>query len=118
MKIADKPFNPGELRTPVLLAPRTVSTGTGGFQKPAPDTANQVSVLAKWVGVHGSEVWAADSAGVEEAATVTIRHRNDVNPKWYISKDNGSTWFEIVSIDNIREYGELLELKVKRLRSA
>jgi len=118
MKIADKPFNPGELRTPVLLAPRTVSVETGGFQKPAPDTANQVSVLAKWVGAHGPEVWAADSAGVTEPATVTIRHRNDVNPKWYVSKDDGATWYEIVSIDNIRDYGELLELKVKRMRSA
>ncbi len=116
MKIAEKPFNPGELRTPVLLAPRIVSTGTGGFKTPAPDTANQVSVLAKWVGAHGSEVWAADAAGVQEPATVTIRHRI-IDPTWYISKDNGSTWFEIVSIDNIREYGELLELKVRLLRA-
>lgn len=117
MKIGDKPFNPGELRTPVLLAPRTVSTGTGGFQKPAPNTTKQVSTLARWVNAHGSEVWAADAAGVQEPATVTIRYRN-IDPTWYISKDNGTSWFEIVSIDNVREYGELLELKVRRMRSA
>lgn len=116
MKINDKPFNPGELRTPVLLAPRTVITGTGGYQKPVPDTAHQVSALAKWIGAHGSEVWAADAAGVTEPATVTIRHRI-IDPTWYISKDGGTRWYEIVSIDNIREYGELLELKVKLLRS-
>jgi len=117
MKINEKPFNPGELRTSVLLAPATVATGTGGFQSRAPDTANQVSVLAKWVNLHGPEVWAANAEGVLEAATVTIRNRTGLNATWFISKDGGVSWFEIVSIDNIREFGELLELKVKRLRA-
>ena len=117
MKLNEKPFNPGELRTPILLAPRIVTTATGGFQKPVPDTANQISALAKWVNAHGAEVWAADAAGIMEAAMVTIRYKSQINATWYVSKDNGVTWFEIVSPDNIREYGELLELKVKRLRS-
>jgi len=113
MKIADKPFNPGELRTPIILKTRTVSTGTGGFQTPTWTTL--ASVLCKWVNAHGSEVWTADAAGAVFPATVTIRYRNDVDATCAIEKD-GKLW-EIVSSDNIREYGELLELKVKLLRS-
>lgn len=113
MKINDKPFNPGELRTSVVLKKRTVSTGTGGFQTPVWVTL--ASVFCKWVNAHGSETWTADAAGAESPATVTIRHRSDVDTTCAIEKD-GKLW-EIVSMDNIREMGELLELKVKLLRA-
>jgi SPP1 family predicted phage head-tail adaptor len=113
-----KVFNPAEMRTRVILAPRTVSVETGGAQRPAPDTEHQVTVWAKWVNAHGSEVWAAASAGIEGSATVTIRYREDLDATWYISKDNGSTWWEIVSPDDIGERHEYIELKVKRMEAA
>lgn len=113
MKINERPFNPGELRTPVTLKQRTVSTETGGFQVPVWTTI--ASVLAKWVNAHGSESWTADSIGAEAAATVTIRYRTGIDATCAVEKD-GLLW-EIVSIDDIRERHELLELKVRRMRA-
>jgi len=113
MKLNEKPFNPGELRTPITLKSRSVSTGTGGFQ--IPTWATLATVLCKWVNAHGSEVWTADMAGAEAPATVTIRYRSDIDPTYAVEK--GGELYEIVSMDNIREYGELLEIKVRRLRS-
>lgn len=116
MIIGGKVTNPGELRTRVVLAPRTVSTETGGFRRPHPDSVNQVNAWAKWVNAHGNEAWTANAEGILEPATVLMRYRSDIDASWYISKDNGATWFEIVSPDNIQERGEYLELKVKRWR--
>lgn len=113
MRISEKPFNPGELRTTIILKTRAVSTGTGGFKVPTWSTL--ATVLAKWENAHGPEVWTAEMAAAEAPATVTIRYRSDVDPTYAIEK-GGELW-EIVSMDNIRERGELLELKVKRLRS-
>ncbi|PKN87782.1 MAG: hypothetical protein CVU46_03115 [Chloroflexi bacterium HGW-Chloroflexi-8] len=113
MRISEKPFNPGELRTTITIKTRAVTTGTGGFQVPTWSTL--ATVFAKWENAHGSEVWTAEMAGASAAATVTIRYRSDVDPTYAIEK-GGELW-EIVSMDNIRERGELLELKVKRLRS-
>jgi SPP1 family predicted phage head-tail adaptor len=64
--------------------------------------------------VHGSEAWVADQAGkAVSAATVTIRYRSDVTSRCSILK--GSDRYEIVSIDDIQERHEYLELKVKRI---
>jgi len=113
MKINEKPFNPGELRTPVTLKKRTVSAETGGFQTPTWTTI--ASVYARWINAHGNEAWTANSAGAEAAATVTIRYRAGIDTTCAVEKD-GKLW-EIVSIDDIRERHELLELKVRRMRS-
>lgn len=118
MLINGKPVNPGELRTAVLLAPRSVTTATGGFQSSTPDTSKQVSAWARWTNAHGSEVWAASAAGVSEAATVLIRYQSGIDTSWTISNDNGASWWEIVLLDNIQQRSEYIELKVKRMRSA
>lgn len=117
MILGGKVTNPGQLRTPVLLAPRTVSAETGGFQVPTPDTANQIQAWARWVNVHGAEVWSAQSAGVTEAATVTIRYQAEMDATWYVSKDGGTTWYEVVSLDNVQERCEYLEMKVRKVRA-
>jgi SPP1 family predicted phage head-tail adaptor len=113
MILNGRTINPGELRTPVLLAPRVVSVETGGFQRPAPDTDNQVSAWARWTNAHGAESTQAAMAGAEAPATVLVRYRADVDATWYISKDGGASWYELVSLDNIQERGEYLELRVR-----
>jgi len=104
--------NPGELRTSITLQRRSVVTGTGGFQTPTWSTI--ATVWAKWVNVHGSEAWIAQTAQAGQAATVTIRYRSDVDLTCAVFK--GSDRWEIISIDNIQERGEYLELKVIRKR--
>jgi len=110
MNLNGRPSNPGELRTLVTLKKRTVTTSTGGFQKPVYDTTI-ATVYAKWVNAHGSEALSAGTLDAVRTATVTIRYRDDVDESCAVVK--GTEVFEIVSMDNIQERNEYLELKVK-----
>lgn len=114
MNINGIPTNPGELRTPITLQSRTVPAGPGGFQ--VPGWATIATVFAKWVNVHGSEAWAAMTNNAMQAATVTIRYRADVDLTCAVLL--GSERYEIVSIDNIRQRNEYLELKLQAITEA
>lgn len=111
MNLNGKTFNPGDLRKSVKLQRRVVTTGTGGFQTVT--WTDIATVWAKWENVHGSEAWAANSLQAEQPATVTIRYRSDVDTTCAVLK--GSDRYEIVSMDDIRERHEYIELKVKRI---
>jgi SPP1 family predicted phage head-tail adaptor len=80
-----------------------------------PDLVLEAEVWSKWVNVHGVEVWAAQAEQAEQPATVLIRYQEDIDTTWVIVKDGIN--FEIVSIDDIRERHEYMELKVKSMRS-
>lgn len=112
MNLNGKVSNPGELRTPITLQRRAIVTGAGGFQ--APSWVNIGSVFCKWENAHGSEVWSADSAGAEQPATLLIRYNRDLDTTCAVLK--GSERFEIISIDDIRERHEYMELKIRRMR--
>jgi SPP1 family predicted phage head-tail adaptor len=119
MNLNGKITNPGELRTRVLLAPAILSSGSGSFQRRVPDTVHAVNAWAKWSTVHGSEVWTAAANQAIDPATVLIRYRSDLDSTWYISKDNGASWYELVGApDDIQERHEYMELKVQRASAA
>jgi len=109
--IGGKPINPGEMRTSVTLQKRTVATQTGGFKTETP--VDVATVWAKWTNVHGQEVWAAQTVNARQPATVLIRYRSDIDPTWYVVKD--SERYEIVSLDDIQNRHEYIELKVVRV---
>jgi SPP1 family predicted phage head-tail adaptor len=113
MQLNGKVINPGEMRTRISLQQRSVSTETGGFQTPTWTTL--ATVWARWVNAHGAEALSAASMGAEQAATVLIRWRSGLDTTCAVLK--GSERYEIVSLDNIQERGEFIELKVKRMRS-
>jgi len=107
----------GDLRTPIRIQ-HEVTTGTGSFAAKTwydlDDTAHAgtaYSIPAQWVNVHGSEAWIADSVQAQLGATVTIRYRPGVTPACRVLL--GSTVYQIVSLDNIRQRNEWLEIKVK-----
>ena len=107
-------FNPGEMRTKVTLKSRQVATATGAFQKPVYTTI--AVVWAKWINVHGTEAWAvSQTMGAAQLATVTVRYRAGIDLTCQVVKD--SIGWEIVSIDDVQERHEYLELKVKRVTS-
>lgn len=114
MNLNGKITNPGELRVPITIQGPILGTDAGGAQRPTWADLTAGDVKAKWVNVHGAEAWVAGQAGkAVSAATVTIRYRSDVTARCSILK-GGDRW-EIVSLDNIQERGEYLELKVKRV---
>ena len=104
-------FNPGEMRTKITLKSRSVTEDAGGFQTPTLVTIAEV--WSKWVNVHGTEVWAAQSVNAIQAATVTIRYRAGVDTSIVVVK--GTLEYEVVSVDDIQERHEYLEMKVKRV---
>ena len=110
MNLNGRTMNPGDLRTPITLKSRTAPSDAGGFQVPSWTTI--ADVLAKWINVHGSESWSAQMAGAKKAATVLIRYRSDLNEKCAVEK--GGELYEIVSMDDIQERHEYLELKVQK----
>lgn len=113
MNLNGKTFNPGELRTAVTICSRTVVTDAGGFQRPSYATAK--AVYAKWVNAHGAETVQAGTTGAELAATVTIRYYASLDTTHAIKK--GSDYYEILSIDDIQERHEYMELRVKRVEA-
>ncbi len=113
MQINGIPTNPGELRTPITLQKQTVSTETGGWQVPV--YVDIAQVLAKWVNVHGNEVWAAQIVEAIAPATVFIRYRADVDHTCVVLKDGKI--YEIISIDDVRSRHEYLELKCVYVRA-
>ena len=68
---------------------------------------------SRWENIHGGEVWAAAAQGAVDAATVLIRYNSQVDTTCLVQK--GSKAYEILSVDNLRERGEYMELKVRRL---
>lgn len=113
MNLNGKTINPGDLRTSVTLQSRTVTVGDGGF--PVPSWSTITTVWARWTNVHGSEMWAAQAVEAENAATVLIRYQAGLDRTCAVLK--GSERFEIVSIDDIQERHEYMELKVKRMEA-
>ena len=113
MRIGSVVTNPGELRTQVTLKRRTVITDPGGFER---ESITPIAVLwARWIGVHGSEAWAANSANALRAATVLIRYRPDVDETCLITLDGLD--YEVISMDDIRQVHEFIELKLQLIRS-
>lgn len=110
-------INAGDLNTRIRIQYKK-SDGSGSFK-----TAEWVDIgnstaedpprfkYSKWVGVHGSEVWIANSVQAERAATVTIRFDKRVNEACRILY--GDIVYKIISIDDIGQKHKWLELKVK-----
>lgn len=128
MKIGGKVTNPGEMNQRVVLASRLVERNAAGETKTYPFVAQ---IWAKWTNAHGNEAWNANSLGYTQPATVLVRYRADIDPTCVlvlgatvtdvvedgvvVSKTySGGDVYEIVSMDDIANRHEYIELKVQR----
>ena len=107
----------GKMRTKIRIQ-KMHKDGTGSFAKEAwIDIGNTAEtdpphfIWAHWVNVHGSEVWAAESVQAQKAATVTIRYRKGIDEQCRIVKDG--ILYQIVSIDDIKDCHQWIEMKVR-----
>lgn len=110
MILNGKAINPGDLRTKISLHERTVTTLDGGFTKAG--TSKLGDVWSRWVNAHGSETWVIATNQFRSAATVLIRYRDDIDTTCVVEKSG--LLFEIVSMDDIQNRHEYIELKVAR----
>ena len=88
---------------------RKVKNGSGSFASEKWETL--CKPWANWQAAFGSEFWAAESVQAQRPATVTVRYRSDVDESCRIKY--GGIFYEILSIDNIRQRGVLLAMKVR-----
>lgn len=110
-------FNSGDLNTRIRIQHKVLS-GSGSFKKEEwVDIGNESNSNppryknAKWVGVHGSEAWIAESVQAEKGATVTVRFDKRINEACRVLY--GETVYKIVSMDDISQCHHWLEIKVK-----
>lgn len=110
-------INAGDLNARIRIQ-RKVTSGSGSFKKEDwVDIGNELSSdpprykNAKWVGVHGSEAWIAESVQAERAATVTVRFDKRINEACRVLY--GELVYKIVSVNDISQCHHWLEIKVK-----
>jgi head-tail adaptor len=114
-----KRANAGELRTPVIVEKYTETQDTDGF--PVQQWVNVFgteTIKVKWVNVHGTEVYESMSLDLKEPATLTARYSALITPQCRITKVGDTEPFEIISLDDVGNRHEWLEIKVQRMVSA
>ena len=120
-----KRANPGELKTPVLFMRVERESDGEGF---APETfknvfgedfSEDVKVMCKWVNTHGTEVFVAMQLKLRDPVTITTRYSpwlDDVS--LILFRDGDDEPYEIISVDNVEQRNEWLEIKAQRRVSA
>ncbi len=109
-------INPGEMRTSITFQSPTISKDAGGAQKTVyANVASKPTVKARWINDHGQEALSSGAETSVQRATVTIRHRVDVETTWRVLKD-AEPW-QILSVDLIQGRNRWVELRVERVKA-
>lgn len=115
-----KAANPGELRTEIVIE-RTI----GGVDADLYEIdgwenvfGEDASVLVKWVNAHGNEVLEARRQNLKQPATLTMRYSPLITVDCRVKKTGDPVPHEIISIDDVEERHQWLEIKIGREVSA
>lgn len=105
----------GEMRTQITLQSPTLSSDAGGAQSATfANASTNPTVWSRWVNAHGDEAVSSETLASVQRATVTIRHRTDVDVTWRVLRD-GVAW-QVISVDAVRGERRFVELVVERAR--
>ena len=108
-------INPGDMRTVITLQSPTITADAGGAQVSTyANVATNPQVWARWVNAHGNEAVNSETLRTTQRATVTIRHRSDIQTTWRILK--GLEVWQILSIDPVQDKSHWVELVVERAK--
>lgn len=115
-----KRANAGALRTPIIIEKHTETQDADGF--PVQAWVNVFGMgkflKVKWTNAHGTEVYEAMGLDLKEPATLTARYSPLINVQCRIKKVGDTEPFEIISLDDVENRHEWLEIKVQRMVSA
>ena len=75
-------------------------------------------VWCKWVNAHGTEVYQAEELHLRQPVTITMRYSPLVTVECRIWHERDAEPYEIISIDNIGDRREFLEIKAQRVVTA
>jgi head-tail adaptor len=114
--MADYQVNAGELRTKITLQSPTISQDVGGAQVASwANVTINPTVRSRWVNIHGQETASEALKSVQRAA-VTVRYRSDAATTWRILKVDDGTYWQIISVDQVRGQRRWTELLVERAK--
>lgn len=111
-----KTANAGELITPVFF--KCVERVNDDESYPVEREINVFGeaeqVMVKWVNAHGTEAFTALQLSLREPATITCRYSPKITATCLVYRKDDTFPFEIISIDNVEQRNEWLEIKVQR----
>ena len=115
-----KSANSGELRTPITVMSITHTTDDEGYPTDVETNVfgTKAVLMSKWVNAHGTEAFADMTLKLREPAVVTVRYSPLVTRTCIIYKGSDPDPYEIISIDNVEERDEWLEIHVQRKEAA
>ncbi|MGI6156588.1 MAG: head-tail adaptor protein [Enterococcus lemanii] len=111
-----KQVNPGQLRTQIEIKAYTETKDEDGFKIRSWLNVFGEGVLVgcHWSNAHGQEVLTAASLDLREPATLTMRYSDKITPECRIYKKTDPRPYEIISLDNVNERNQWLEVRVQR----
>lgn len=109
--------NAGEMRTKITIK-NPVYTIKDGFSREEFMNAFSRPVWCKWVNAHGAEIYQAAELHLREPATITMRYSPRVTVKSRIWRGSDTEPYEVISINNVNDRCEFLEIKVQRVVTA
>lgn len=109
----------GQMRTRIrILTPSDKPDGAGyrnpGYTNIYPDDR---TIRCKWVSAYGSEAVQAQSLGLQDPATITLRYDPRITPECIVVKGDGdkAPEYEIISPPNdVGDGHRWMEIRVKR----
>lgn len=72
----------------------------------------------KWVNAHGTDALEMMRLNIKNAATITMRYTDKLTEECRIKHESDERLYEVVSIDNIEDSRNLMEVKVRRMVTA
>lgn len=111
-----KSANSGQLRTPVYFKMIQKKGDDEGYveEKEVNIFGEGKCVRAKWVNAHGTDSFVALQMKLREPATITCRYSPKIKVDQVVYRGDDPKPFEIISIDNVEERNQWLEIKVQR----
>ena len=106
----------GQLRTPVTVISVTMTKNANGFNEPTETDALGYALYVQWRNAHGTEVLQAQELGLRDKATLRCRYDARIKPSCIVRR-GGEDW-EVISVDNVDERGQWMELTVTRMEDA
>lgn len=104
----------GEMKTKITIKGKTETQGPGGYPRETWSDLFGEKVWCKWVNAYGQELFEGLRLDLKEAATITMRYSDKVNPKCEIYREDDSKPYEVISVNDILDKHQFLEIKVKR----
>lgn len=119
--------NPGEFKTPIIVEAYTDEKTSNGYSDKVWKNVfgDGKTIRAKWVNVHGTEVFEAMGLDLKQPATLKTRYSPLITEECRIiraadkgKEDQESLYYEVISIDDIDDAHVQLEIKVQREKNA